>query len=105
MVNCLQTEGAASAGRFSTSWGIWFASDCRIFQTTSLVSDGDHIMACGRTVCCLVSTQDVPDGMKTIIRRDGYVVVENELALPQAFVPQAIRLVDDGQELIGSAGR
>jgi hypothetical protein len=38
--------------------------------------------------------------LRTIIRHDGYGVVENERALPRTFVPETIQMVNDGQELM-----
>jgi hypothetical protein len=52
----------------------------------------------------LIWSKELPPGTKAIIRRDGYEVVENERALPRAFVPQAIQTVGDGQELMDRLG-
>lgn len=48
----------------------------------------------------LIWPQDLPSYIKTIIRRDGYDIMENDRALPRTFVPQTIRSVRDEEELI-----
>ncbi len=47
----------------------------------------------------LIYCQDLSDQFKTIIRRGGYTVVENELAMARTFVPQSVESVDEGQPL------
>ncbi|HXW88996.1 MAG TPA: hypothetical protein VEK33_00475 [Terriglobales bacterium] len=48
----------------------------------------------------LIWTGDALNRARTIIRHDGYVVAENEHALPRAFVPQTIQMAKDEQELM-----
>jgi hypothetical protein len=48
----------------------------------------------------LIFCQYLSDQVKTIIRADGYTVVENELAMARAFVPQSVEAVDEGQPLM-----
>jgi len=47
----------------------------------------------------LIWARDLPSLTKTIIRRDGYNIVENQSALPRAFIPQAIQSLKDGEEM------
>jgi hypothetical protein len=48
----------------------------------------------------LIWSRDLPSEKKTIVRRDGYVVVENERALPRTFVPQTVQFVGKEQDLM-----
>ena len=48
----------------------------------------------------LIWSGDLRSDVRTIIRRDGYTVVENKGALPRSFVPVTIQRVEDEPELM-----
>ena len=48
----------------------------------------------------LIWSGDLRSDVRTIIRRDGYTVVENKGALPRSFVPLTIQRVEDEPELM-----
>lgn len=47
----------------------------------------------------LIFCQDLSSQVKAIIRGNGLTVVENELAMARAFVPQTVQTIDDGQQI------
>ena len=49
----------------------------------------------------LIWARDLPSDTKAVIRSGGYTVVENERALPRAFVPQTVQLAANDEELVG----
>ena len=70
-------------------WGNW-ASDgaLRVSPVLSMLS-----------VRYLIFCQDLSSQVKAIIRRDGFTVVENELAMARTFVPQTVQAINEGQQI------
>jgi membrane protein YfhO len=73
-----------------TPWGTWTNDGAlRVSPVLSMLN-----------VRYLIFCQDLPNRIKAIIRRDGFTVVENELAMARTFVPQTVQVVDEGQQLM-----
>ena len=70
-------------------WGAWNEGSLHVSPVLNMLN-----------VRYLIFCEDLPNPVKAIIRRDGYTVVENDLAMARTFVPQTVQDVDNEQQLM-----